>query len=259
MEEEKKICPSLPSNFVTLVQLQERWFKEKEQEQMEKENNLEKRKLEEEKGQQRKLQEEGEGGGQIIQKSKTGFRSANLYRNQFRRNNRKDLEVNRCWREVSHETCNKSQVEAGILEGNTEREKKSKKSKRKQKPSVEEEVEGSEGTKHAPLEEGKDETKNIDVRRRDEQVGRRSEFNPVIKNSIIRVERKFGDLSMKYENEKKSGRFTKPKNGHYRSHMVGHGYGQHGMVWVRKDGHSDGTLAGTETSGGVEEGPLLQQ
>ncbi|KAJ7966516.1 hypothetical protein O6P43_015975 [Quillaja saponaria] len=287
--EEKKNYPSLPSNFVTLFQLQERWFKEKEREQREKEILEPDRKrgqqnIEQEQKRKQKLNEQGK---RVIRNTEAGFGFENRNRKHFGRYNRNGLESNRCWKKVSRQTHEKFEVEAKVGDGSTERERKSKKSngkpgrkkqKNKQRPSVKEKVvEVKKNRENASLEEGKEETKNIDLQRRDEMVGRRSERKPVIKSSIIQVERKFGGLSMNSEKEKKTGRLESPYNGYCQNqwdYKVRYGFGPYvgrfcrpevrklrgdGRVWVRKDGLSVGTAGGIETAGGSKEGSLLEQ
>jgi predicted nuclease of predicted toxin-antitoxin system len=190
-KEKKKVknYPSLPSNYVTLAQLQERWLKEKERKQRDEEEEEErKRKLQlqkklEEEEQKRKLGPRGlEGRSGINYEPGGRNRKPNCSRNS------RAVEVSPAKPEqlevvaVVVDTVNVSaEQEQKSEESKEEKKKKKKKRKKGIKPRAEEEEEEKEevtdGMALAP--HVITEKENALAKRNRESKGTRSEFRPI--------------------------------------------------------------------------------
>ncbi|KAK9983236.1 hypothetical protein SO802_032761 [Lithocarpus litseifolius] len=249
-KKKKKNSPSVPSNFVTIVQLEERWLQEK-QSKLKKEKEQEEAAAQEEKERQRKLQLQKLREKEEEERKRKRVQSRG--RLKFNTDDRKPERRLQIWREnrravveVSHaqkpeEPVALVAVEVGIGNGSAQKEqtgeeaqennneKKNKKSKRttkkkKMKPRSEEEkekekekeeaeVEVTGGASHAP--KVISEKENSPARRNGESEATRSEFRPTAE-----IERKFGDFTI----GKGNVRVTRPNTGIYHGHRENRGF-----------------------------------
>ncbi|XP_023908903.1 uncharacterized protein LOC112020583 [Quercus suber] len=243
----KKNGPSVPSNFVTIVQLEERWLQEK-QSKLKKEKEQEEAAAQEEKERQRKLQL------QKLREKEEEVRKRKLVQSQgrlkFNADDRKPDRRQQIWREnrraavqvspakkpeepaalvagevgIGNVSAQKEQTGEEAKENNNEKKNKMKKKtkkKKKMKPRSDEEkekekeeVEVTGGASHAPKVIG--EKENSPARTNVESEGTKSEFRPTAE-----IERKFGDFAI----GKGNVRVTRPNTGIYHSHRDNRGFG----------------------------------
>ncbi|XP_050264746.1 uncharacterized protein LOC126708826 [Quercus robur] len=243
----KKNGPSVPSNFVTIVQLEERWLQEK-QSKLKKEKELEEAAAQEEKERQRKLQlqklrekEEEERKRKLVQsqgrlKFNANDRKPDRRLQIWRENRRAVVEVSPAKKPeepaalvavevgIGNASAQKEQTGEEAKENNNEKKNKKKpkkKKKKKMKPRSEEEkekekeeVEVTGGASHAPKVIG--EKENSPARTNGESEGTKSEFRPTAE-----IERKFGDFTI----GKGNVRVTRPNTGIYHGHRDNRGFG----------------------------------
>ena len=248
-KKKQKNGPSVPSNFVTIVQLEERWLQEK-QSKLKKEKEQEEAAAQEEKERQRKLQlqklrekEEEERKRKRVQsqrrlKVNNDDRKPDRRLQIWRENRRAVVEVSHAKRPeepaalvavevgIGNVSAPKEQTGEEAKENNNEKKNKKKKSskkKKKMKPRSEEEkekekekeeVEVTGGASHAP--KVISEKENSPARRNGESEGTKSEFRPTAE-----IERKFGDFTI----GKGNVRVTRPNTGFYHGHRDNRGFG----------------------------------
>ncbi|KAM4087142.1 hypothetical protein ACJW30_10G155100 [Castanea mollissima] len=264
----KENSPSVPSNFVTIVQLEERWLREKRSKLKEMEQ---KEAAEKEKERQRKLQpqklrerEEEELKRKRVQsqgrlKFNTDGRKPDRRQPIWRENRRAVVEVSPAKKPeetaavvavevgAGNVSARKEQTGEEAKENNNEKKNKKRKGtkkKKKMKPRSEEEkvkekeeveVEVTGGASHAP--KVISEKENSPAKANGESEGKKSEFRPTAE-----IERKFGDFTIRKGNV----RVTRPNTGIYHGHRENRGFGRSyrdyrgsskfgaGMVWVKK-------------------------
>ncbi|KAF3446541.1 hypothetical protein FNV43_RR11721 [Rhamnella rubrinervis] len=252
MEDDNKKHPSLPANYVTLVQLQERWLKEKERKEKEKEREEELK------------------------------RKNDSVDHRSRPNSSKSTSSNRrVWNRRDKPVALVSGVEVSgdgdknADEGGKSVTSKKETNRRRKNPSlqVEKEVTEKDGVAHA-LPENVDK-EDIGSRRNEESRGRgvggglRAKGNNL--DQRVEVETKIRELSVNARTGKGNGEFRRTSTFHnpgYRE-FRGNGYKRFGrrelwkqtdsgMVWIKKgelfNGNA-GTMEKSESSGSVSEKP----
>ncbi|XP_061358023.1 serine/threonine-protein kinase CBK1-like [Gastrolobium bilobum] len=245
-QQQKKNYPSLPSNYVTLAQLQERWLKQHHQSQ----------KQDEEKEQHPMHQNLQQQPDQTVVVPRNGTASKSHPAKVYQRKNRNDSVPNRRAVEVAVEAHRKSEADAGIGDekaapesevSESKKKKGKKKWKGNRKPKVEEKGACEVAGAGAAAAQGNEENKKTTI---ESELNNKKSSDSVI---VEKVEQKFGVLSMKSGNGKQDGRFRIMNEGfrHSQSQRNYYGYGhglgvQHDkvrkqrkedkMVWVRKDG-----------------------
>ncbi|XP_075642433.1 uncharacterized protein LOC142613810 [Castanea sativa] len=241
----KENSPSVPSNFVTIVQLEERWLREKQSKLKEMEQ---KEAAEKEKERQRKLQpqklrerEEEELKRKRVQsqgrlKFNTDDRKPDRRQPIWRGNRRAVVEVSPAKKPeesaavvavevgAGNVSARKEQTGEEAKENNNEKKNKKRKGtkkKKKMKPRSEEEkvkekeeVEVTGGASHAP--KVISEKENSPAKTNGESEGKKSEFRPTSK-----IERKFGDFTI----GKGNVRVTRPNTGIYHGHRENRSFG----------------------------------
>ncbi|KAL5559186.1 hypothetical protein UlMin_035397 [Ulmus minor] len=245
MEDEKK-NPSFPSNYVTLVQLQERWLKEKERKQREEEEE-QLRKLQQEREQKRKEEEDRKASDRTIEAdSKPSNRNGRMQNRRYRRDAPvKEVEVDG--------------GERADQERKSEGKKKKKKKNKGKKPNVavEEEVTGKEGVASEPPADIVKE--DAPARRNGESRRHVVEFRAKMKNlpETAEIEAKLENLSVKNGTEKVNDGLRKTKTQNHRGRGEIGGNRSRGLnlgdgwkrkdanwVWVKKGEAIDGNVTG---------------
>ena len=283
--EDKKIHPSLPSNYVTLAQLQERWLKEKERERERQQREKEQQEQEKQKLQQKRLEENRERQNKSQRRPprvhlihgddvRSGTRNRNAKQDQLKIKDDSDNNQPAVKASCENREKLKDKAEGGVQNAEQMQDSKSKKSKRKwqkanKKPRAGKEVAGITDCDTGVTMEGDNGVKNMNVIRGDEKEEIKSELNDKNDGLVEEVEEKIGDLSINGGKGEENGRVRRPYNGfrgphrnygggsfEYRPHPPRRGYlaarkhKDDKMVWVKKGGSSEGGVGGTEIAGG---------
>ncbi|XVF36436.1 hypothetical protein REPUB_Repub19eG0058300 [Reevesia pubescens] len=267
MEESEKIngkkkLPSIPSNYVTLLQLQERWVKEQERKQKEKEEKEKEESLQEQEVKEKLVDEVAVGRG--------SRKNGHFRRYDSDKWKLKEEEI------AANFVVNESEVVNKGEELKSEKKKKKKKKWNRKKKNKKEEKAGADnegeevvGTSvNAPL------PASVDNNNKGEEVVIRDEVHAPKQASVatprtdgctVEIGRKFRAMSMK--SEIRTGDYCRygRRNGNF-NHRGGNRelnersyYGKfdrrreqnqrnEGMVWVKKGEVSDGNVSGIQSS-----------
>lgn len=230
--EDKKKHPSVPANYVTLVQLQERWLKEKERQEKEK--------------QQRERREEEVKPKLADQKDSVGKQArpsnASKHRKSKASGSRRDEPGALAWKVVEEVVAVDGDKKAD-QQGQSPASKKMKKKKRTQlrrqnpNPAAVKDVGHKEGVEHAPPEGGDKE----DSRERRSEESRGIRANGSDLDRTAEVETKFRDLSVNGGAEKRKSESRRAGGFHHHCgsrEFRGYGAGRFGGRWRKpRDGH----------------------
>ncbi|KAI4316606.1 hypothetical protein L6164_024572 [Bauhinia variegata] len=275
--EEKKSHPALPSNYVTLAQLQERWLRKKER--IEKDKELQEKQEQPQQKLQQNRQERDRDQHRAKRTTQTQRRASDFHSrtgNRFRKAFLPKIlsvsQTNRFAIELSRKDHEKLEAKVEILGDNADKDSKDNKLEKRQKVKQNQRADKdmdmgtTQGTEEATTEEGK--VENFEVKRGREKTAIKNELNHEVEEN---VEAKFRGLSMRCESDKRNARFRRSytgfgsTHGHY-GNGGSHSYGGYQwrfsrrevpkprgntMVWVRKEGStSGGNVAAIETSSG---------
>lgn len=280
--EDKKNYPPLPSNYVTLAQLQDRWFKQKEKDKAKEEEIKQKQEqqlLQQEQHPklhqhnrpqpQRRQPKAQQQAWRVIQTHGTGFGSAasNRHPRKFGPRSRNFSQSNRVTIEDSCEKRESLETKANIGDEKAGRDGKGKESKNKKKKRVtgkpradKKEKKLAEDAAESTM-VGAKEVENSDVQRVDDKMEIESELNDKSNNLMAAIEEKLGTVSMNSESDEKykglsqNGRLRRPYNsfrgsqrnygGRFRGQEVQRPRGDK-QIWVRKNEDSEGNVGGIE-------------
>ncbi|GLU15951.1 hypothetical protein SLE2022_324020 [Rubroshorea leprosula] len=232
----KRKPPLFPANFVTILQLKERWSREQERKQREKE----------EEDRQKKVVEGEEAGGQKVKREVINCR------NQSRRYDRRD-------RSRGHETLESAVKEAESEGLKNQKKEKSMEWREKSKKKDEEVIAGEE---EAPPSQTFVEKDKVPTRREWRPRGAPTHFRPSIQNATVEIGKKIGGPSVNGAN-RRDCRYSTHTGYYDRSNLeYGRDYGRFhrpverksrnaGMMWVKKGEVGDGS-AGDLLSKGLD-------
>ncbi|XP_022766446.1 cilia- and flagella-associated protein 251-like [Durio zibethinus] len=274
MEESEKIIgkkklPSIPSNYVTLLQLQERWIKEQERKRKEKEKEEPQQQEEKETKVEERVNDEVAG---------RGSREKGYFRRYDRDNGKRVAEKREEEGTAATFTVNKNEdaekgKNGGELKNEKKKEKKQwkkkKKNKKEEKARVENQGEEVVGPAvNAPLPASVENNKGKEVVIGDEVHAPKQASVPIPRTDVrtVEIERKFRAMSMKGEIRKgdygrhglQKGNF-KHFGGNREPNKTYYYYGKferrreqnqrnEGMVWVKKEEVGDGHVGGIQSS-----------
>ncbi|GLT40972.1 hypothetical protein SLA2020_150660 [Shorea laevis] len=241
----KRKPPLFPANFVTIVQLKERWSREQERKQREKEEEEE-----EEEERQKKVVEGAEAESQGVKRKPINCR------NQSRRYDLRD-------RSRGHERLESAVKEAesgGLKNQKKEKSVEWREKSKKEERAKDEEVIG--GEKEAPPSQTSVEKEKVPTRKEWGARGAPRHFTPRIQNATVEIRKKIGGLSVNGANRGDHrysihARYYDRSNSEFgrdcgRLHRPGKRNSRNaGMMWVKKGEVGDGS-AGDLLSKGLD-------
>ncbi|GLT40967.1 hypothetical protein SLA2020_150610 [Shorea laevis] len=231
----KRKPPLFPANFVTIVQLKERWSREQERKQREKEE-------EEEEERQKKVVEGTEAESQRVKRKPINCR------NQSRRYDRRD----RSRRHERLESAVKEAESDGLKNQKKEKSVEWREKSKKEERAKDEEVIG--GEEEAPPSQTSVEKEKVPTRKEWGARGAPRHFRLGNQNATVEIRKKIGGLSVNGANRGDHRYSTQTRYYDRSNSEFGRDYGRFhrpgkrnsrnaGMMWVKKGGLGDGSVS----------------